>query len=147
VGKPERTILMIGACILAIVVVAVVIVLAFGSPDIEVFPADTPEGSVQRYLAAVNEGDEEAAKALLTRRALSQMDETTYPGRFYCPPQEGRRVRIARVDRGEQRATVFLSIQHTTGSGLSLDRSSWEYSVRLALEDDLWKIDDPYFCV
>jgi hypothetical protein len=147
VGKPERTILMIGATVLALVAVAVIIVLAFGSPDVEEFPADTPEGSVQRYLAAVHAGDDEAAAALVTERALSEMGGSAYPNRFHCPSPEGRRVRVARVERGEQRSTVYLSIQQTTGSGLSLDRSSWEYSVRLVLDDGVWKIEDPYFCV
>jgi hypothetical protein len=144
-GKPERSILLIGGSILALVIVAVVIVLTFGSPDVQNYPPDSPEGTVQRYLTAIHDGDDQAAMALLSARALREMGGSAFPGRFYCPPQEGRRIRVSRVERGDERATVYLSIQQLSGSGLSLDRSTWEYSVRLVMEDG-WKIDDAYFC-
>jgi hypothetical protein len=148
-ARPERTILAIGGGILALVGAAVIIVLVFGSPDPEEFPPDSPEGTVQRYLRAVHDGDADTARAMLSERAEREMPAESFERGYYCPSSTstGRRVRIARVDRGEQRSTVYLSIQRTSGSGLSFNRSTYEQSVRLVREDGVWKIDDPWFCV
>lgn len=146
-GRPERSIIALGGGIVILVLIAFAIVLAFGSPEVQEFPPDSPEGTVQRYLRALHDGDDEAALDLLSERARREIDRNGYPHPYYCPRQDGRTIRVARVDRGDQRATVVLSIQDLRGSGLSFDRSTWEYPVRLVFENDEWKIDDTYVCV
>lgn len=146
-GKPERTILAIGGGVLAIVLLAVTVVLVFGAPDVEEFPADSPPGAVQRYLNALHARDYDAAEALLSARVLREFNRDEINRVSYCPTQEGRRVRVVRTDQGADRATVVLMVEHVSGSGLSFDRYSYEQTVALVREDDIWKIDEPYFCV
>lgn len=57
--QPDRTLIVILGVIGALVVVALVVVFTRGAPAS--LDASTPEGVVQRYAAAVLEGDEESA--------------------------------------------------------------------------------------
>ena len=142
---PDRTVIAIGGGVLSIVVLAVVIVLAFGKPEVTAYPANTPEGTVQRYLQAAYDGDDEAARELLSDRADGEMSRDPITGLF-CQQSDGHQVRIASVDVGDTRATVRLQIEDVSGSGLGFDRYSWERSVVLVFEGGGWKIDEPYFC-
>lgn len=142
---PDRTVLAIGGGVLAIVVLAVVVILAIGEPDVTEYPTDTPEGTVQRYLRAVYDGDEETARALLSDRVDDETGKDQF-GPLYCQQSDEHQVRIADVDEGDQRATVRLEIEDISGSGLGFDRYDWERSVALVFEDGGWRIDEPYFC-
>lgn len=62
-GRPDRTLLVILAVIIGLVVVALIVVFSRGEP--EALDESTPEGVVQRYAAAVIDGDESAAKGYL----------------------------------------------------------------------------------
>ena len=144
-NPPDRAVLAIGGGVLAIVVVAVVAVLAIGEPEVTAYPADTPEGTVQRYLKAAYDGDDESALALLSDRAVTDSGRDPITG-LLCEQSDGHQVRVNGVDAGEARATVRLQIEDVSGSGLGFDRYSWERSVILVFEDGGWKIDEPYFC-
>lgn len=146
-GKPERVMLAIGGGVLAIVLVAVAIVLVVGSPDVEDYPPDSPPGTVQRYLLAARERDRDAIMALVSARVRRQFEDFERSDLPYCPASDGRRVRVRRVDERGDRATVILIVEQISGSGLRLDRYSYEQPVNLVREDGEWKIDDPYFCV
>ncbi|HYI16393.1 MAG TPA: hypothetical protein VEX37_13440 [Thermomicrobiales bacterium] len=143
--QPDRAVLAIGGGVLAIVVLAVAVVLAIGEPDVTDYPAETPEGTIQRYLRAAYDGDDEAAIALLSVRAGREMSRDPINGSF-CQASDGHHIRIDGVDTGDDRAIVRLRIEDVSGSGLGFDRYSWERSVALVLEDSVWKIDEPYFC-
>ena len=144
-NAPDRTVIAIGGGVLAIVVLAVVVVLAMGEPEVTAYPADTPEGTVQRYLRAAYGGDDETARELLSDRADSEMSRDPITGLF-CQQSDGHQVRVTGVDAGDARAAVRLQIEDVSGSGLGFDRYSWERSVVLVFEDGGWKIDEPYFC-
>jgi hypothetical protein len=62
-ARPDRTLLVILAVILGLVVVALIVVFSRGEP--ETLDESTPEGVVQRYAAAVIEGDEAEARGYL----------------------------------------------------------------------------------
>jgi hypothetical protein len=142
----DRIVLAIGGGILAIVIVAVAVVLAAGEPDVTDYSADTPEGTVQRYLRAAYNNDDEAVRDLLTERAIREMGSGPITGP-YCQPSDGHQVRIGSVNTEGDRSTIQLEIENVSGSGLGFDRYSWDRSVLLRFENDGWKIDEPYFCV
>jgi hypothetical protein len=147
VDRPDRSVVLIGGGVLAVVLVAVVVIVALGTPEPETFPPDSPEYALQQYLDAAHSGDEERARSFLSRRALAQIPADA-PGRTpYCPPLDGRRITVDDVERSGDRATVTVEITELSGSGLDFDRYSWEYTVRMVLEDGAWKLDDPYVCV
>jgi hypothetical protein len=61
--RPDRTLLVILAVIIGLVVVALIVVFSRGEP--QSLDESTPEGVVQRYATAVIDGDESAAKGYL----------------------------------------------------------------------------------
>jgi hypothetical protein len=141
----DRTVLTIGGVVVAIVVIAAVVVLALGEPDVTAYPADTPEGSVQRYLRAIYDGDATTALGYVSARADKEMGDDPFSSLF-CEQSDGHQVRITDVESSDVRATVQLRIEDVSGSGLGFDRYSWDRSVVLIFEDGGWKIDEPYFC-
>jgi hypothetical protein len=141
----DRTVLTIGGVVVAIVVIAAVVVLALGEPDVTAYPADTPEGSVQRYLRAIYDGDATTALGYVSARADKEMGDDPF-SRLFCEQSDGHQVRITDVESSGERATVQLRIEDVSGSGLGFDRYSWDRSVVLIFEDSGWKIDEPYFC-
>ncbi|HUG14618.1 MAG TPA: hypothetical protein VMM78_06325 [Thermomicrobiales bacterium] len=146
-GGPERTILAIGGGVLAVVLVAIGVVLVFGSSDIEQFPPDSPPGTVQRYLNSLRERDYDTAEALLSARVRRQFTTDEFRRVSFCPTQDGRRVRVLRTDESDTHATVVLSIEQISGTGVQFERYSYEHPVSLVWEDGVWKIDDAYLCV
>ena len=146
VNGVDRAVLAIGGGVVAIVMIPVGGVLALGEPDVTAYPADTPEGSVQRYLRAVYDGDDTTALGFVSARADKEMGDNPF-GRLFCQQSDGHQVRINDVESSDGRATVQLRIEDVSGSGLGFDRSSWDRSVVLVFEDGGWKIDEPYFCV
>ncbi|MCH8849145.1 MAG: nuclear transport factor 2 family protein [Chloroflexi bacterium] len=70
----------ITAVVGGLVVISLVVALATGSDEAPLLPADTPEGTVQRYVRALQTADYAAAHALLSEDA-----------REHCPIEEFRR--------------------------------------------------------
>jgi hypothetical protein len=69
-GKPDRILVIILAIIAVLVVAALAVVFSRGQPPL--LDGATPQGVVQRYAAAVIEGDESAATAYLSEAARTQ---------------------------------------------------------------------------
>ena len=159
-ARPERSILIIGALILALVAGAIVITLAFGSDEPANFAEGSPERALQEYLAAVKDGDTDRAYDLVSESARRQMSPRS-PGsdtdaiskddfaRMVTGSrgQTNSRVRIDRVEQSanDQSATITLTIENFSGSGIDFNRSSWTRTIRMVREDDVWKVDEPFF--
>jgi hypothetical protein len=69
-GKPNRILVIILAIIAVLVVAALAVVFSRGEPAL--LDESTPQGVVQRYSAAVIDGDETVATAYLTETARTQ---------------------------------------------------------------------------
>jgi hypothetical protein len=69
-SKPDRILIVILAIIAVLVVAALAVVFTRGQPAL--LDEATPQGVVQRYSAAVIDGDESAAAAYLTEAARNQ---------------------------------------------------------------------------
>lgn len=144
-GRPERLVLIVGGGVLAVVVLAVVVIVALGGPEKADYDPATPEGVVQRYLEAVRRGDSDAARALLSQRARDQIG-TDGGWAPYQPGNVGdnQLVTLDRTVVSDNRATVWLRVENSSGSGLSLNRYSWTVTIPLVRENGNWLIDDPY---
>lgn len=147
-SQSTRWLIGIGGAVAATVLLSVVVIaLAGGEQE---FAPDTPEGTVQRYLRAVQDRDDELVLSLLT-------DET----RERC---EGNRVRDAlrgfrdrdirvRLDdvRGEDDAReVRVRIREQRGNSPFDDGYEHEQLLDLMREHGEWRIDGqpwPLFCV
>ncbi len=144
-GRPERFVLIAGGAVLAVVVLAVAVIVALGGPERADYDPASPEGVVQRYIEASRRGDGDAARALLSERAREQLgaEGGWAPYRPTYGDGDGL-MTIERTEVNGDRATVWLRIEDTRRSGITLDRDSWTMTIPLVRENGNWLIDDPY---
>jgi hypothetical protein len=145
---PDRTLLLLGAAILALVVIAAVAVLLLGGRGAESFPPDSPEGVLQRHLAAFDDGDLEAAHAFFSSEVRGQMDLDAYEqmSRDYgmAPPDGSRRVLFDSTEIDGERARVHLTVEEYFGGGPFGGGETYRSprEIRMVREEGSWRIDD-----
>lgn len=71
--RPDRTLTVVLSIIGALVLVSLIVVFSRGEPQLR--DASTPEGVVQRYAAALIEGDDDAARQYVAEDSLKPCDE------------------------------------------------------------------------
>jgi hypothetical protein len=96
--RPDRTLITVLAIIAGLVAVALAVVFFRGQP--EPLPDSTPAGVVQRYAAAVLDGDEAA-----TRRYSTD-------GRYGTGQPDGPCTRMERPAAGALRVTLVSTVEH-----------------------------------
>lgn len=133
--RRDRTLLVILGVIAALVIIALVVVFSRGEPE----PLDesTPAGVVQRYSAAVIDGDEEAAKEYLVAE-LADDCLRMEPG-----PVESMRVTLVDTEEREDSADVRVLIAVSYGGGgiLGSDEYQEDAVFDLVREGDDWRIE------
>ena len=133
-ARPDRTLIVILSVIGALVVIALIVVFTRGEP--ELLDESTPEGVVQRYSAAVIEGDEASAREYLVPE-LADECERIEPG-----PVD--RMRVSLVSTTERDDTddvdVLITISYEGGLFGSSDYEE-ESSFDLVRVDDAWLIE------
>jgi hypothetical protein len=144
VTSSNRSILLIGAGILALVVVSVVVVLVVrrGPPT---FPAGSPQAAMVAYLAAWDDGDVEAAYAFLSTNVQHNVSLDDYrlaADQYRDYGQPNRQVTIDRVNGSGETVTIELTVEEFYGDGLSGNVSRSPRSIRMVHEADGWKIDE-----
>ncbi|RIK39673.1 MAG: hypothetical protein DCC58_14940 [Chloroflexi bacterium] len=145
-GKPERTVLAIGAGVLALVLIAVVVVLAAGSSEPQDFPPGSPEAALQQYVETLRTGDREAALALLSASARERVKDDDYFPSPYCGGTDDRRVRITDTVLTGDRAIITVTVQEASSSIFDFDQYEYTQTVPMKLEDGQWRVDEPYVC-
>jgi hypothetical protein len=145
VAKPVRSVLIIAVLVLVLVAGAIVAVLAL-SPGASHFPPDSPEAAFQNYLNAYNARDFGTAFASFSAQARGQLSADDYARRARTfgdvPPDENQRILIGQVEKQGAAVVLHVTIEHVSGSGLELNRWSYEQTVPLVREDGAWKIDN-----
>ncbi|GAA2033671.1 hypothetical protein GCM10009819_17200 [Agromyces tropicus] len=133
-SRPDRTLIVILAVLGLLVVVALVVVFTRGEP--EPLDAATPEGVVQRYAAAVIDGDESAAMDLLDPEVVDSCV------RLPASSAEGVRVTLVDTTLRDDTADVDVLVTTTYGDG---PFGASEYDERgvfdLVLVDGDWRIE------
>jgi hypothetical protein len=120
------------------------------------FPPQTPEGTVQRYVHALEDQDNETAYSYFSGAVQEDLSERDFTDRssFTAPlagfgfPGAERRVRLLGVDLRGDRATVTLEIEEYFEGGFGPfgpGEFSYERPIRVALEDGEWKIDQALY--
>lgn len=145
---PDRTLLTIGGGLAVLVVVAAAVILLLGTRAPVQFPADTPEGVVQRYLGAFDEGDLDTAyeyfsSAVREEMSLDDFERTARDFGMY-PATSSRRVLFERTEIDGDEARVHLTVEEFYGSGPfgggEVFRS--ERQLSLVREGGSWRIDE-----
>jgi hypothetical protein len=144
-GRPSvaRPLLLIaGAVVGVLLVAAVVFVLA--TREQPAFPADTPAGTFQRYLAAFDDGDYETAYAYFSAPVQGMVPYRRYErtARDFSTWNGGRQhLTLDDVRLAGERATLGLIVREGGGP---FD-GGWEdrQSISLVREQEQWRIDQP----
>lgn len=146
---PSRSIVLVVGVVVVLVAAATAVVLLFGAQGPREYPADSPEGTIQRYLRALEDRDPATAYTFFSAGVRERMSEddfvstwSAYGSGYARSPGGLRRVQVDRVELRGDVALVSLTIEEFTDGGLSPSRWSWEKQVRLAREAGEWRIDE-----
>ena len=146
-GSPRnRSLAIVALLIVGFVVAATAIVLIAGATPVREYPAALPEGTIQRYIRALDERDLDGAYALLSSAAQGRFSKAQFNEQQYAygPYGEGsgRLVRIDRTEVTGDRATVALTIEQFWGGGFGSNRTVMHRTIRLVLEPGGWRLDE-----
>jgi len=159
VQHPTRLIVVLGVSLAVLALVTTVLVLLVERRGPPSYPPGSPEATVVAYIEALRAADRERVLALLSTEARQEIQQREERDAFYDFDTELRttadslrtaRIRIARVEAMDTRATVYLVIERS-GSGVrpgfpfpTLDAGSFSYerTLRLVRENGVWKVDE-----
>lgn len=143
-GTP-RSLLIIAVGIVALVIVTIVVVLLAGSREQRQFPADSPEGVLQNYVAAYEADDLEAAYAYFSSEVQAEMSQRDFisADAGYGRGAPSRRVMFDRTSGSGDRVTLHLIIEEFYSGGIDSSTSRYPRAIRMVREPDGWRIDEP----
>jgi len=140
-----RGLVAIGVGIGVVAILAVVAVGLSAARDPDQFPADSPQAALQAYLAAFEDEDYEAAYAFFSADVRGQMgleDFERAATDYHLYATQARRVLYDGVETdGDERATLRLTVEVSSGDVLFADRYSYPTEVPMVREDRAWRID------
>lgn len=144
--KPARSILLIAGLVIVLVVAAIVAVLAF-APSESHFTSGSPEDVFQRYLTNYQNRDFATAYGFFSTQAQKQLALDDYAAYARSSHSGGSldsnsRVTIDRVEGNDTRKTLHISVENISGSGLDLNRWTYDVVVPTVKESGAWKIDE-----
>jgi len=144
VTKPARSVLIIAVPVLVLVIGAVIAVLVLSPGESHLAPG-SPEAAFQQYLDAYQSRDFSGAYGSFSAGAQHQLSADDYVSRARSstnvPFDDNQRILVGRVEQHGSAVILHLTIERSSGSGLNLDRSSYDQQVPLVQENGAWKID------
>jgi hypothetical protein len=143
----NKSLLAIGAGVIALVVVTLAVVLLTDDGESVSFGSDAPEAALQSYLTALEDGDADAAFAAFSSDVRSTVDPDAFAREVDLRETEaGRpdtRYLVSATNVEGDTARVTVTIQEFYGEGLDGSTSSYDREIRLIREDGGWHIDEP----
>lgn len=148
-GHDTRPLLFIGAGVLALVIVSVAVVLLLGRGASTEFPADSPEGAFQRYLAAYEDRDYATAYGYFSEDVQAQMSVEDYRqgAQMYSGGMgfggTSQRVLFQDTEGDGDRVRLNLVVEYFYGDGMSGGSDRYPLQVSMIREGGEWRVDDP----
>lgn len=140
-----RAVLIVGAAIVALIILAVVVVLAVPKGPTAYDPG-SPEAAFQAFYQSYEAGDLEGAYGLFGSSVRVQLTLDEYrrlDAEHAWQRDEDRRVVLLGTDLTGDRANLRLRIDQFSAGGLGGNRYSHERTIRLVREHGAWLIDEP----
>jgi len=139
----NRWLIIFGAIIGALVIVAVTLVLTMKN-NTALLAENSPEGVVQRYILAIKNGDFQTAYTYLSDSAQTSMPYSTWKP---IPPSSGNPTWQATIGKATIQgttATIDVNVDRFyPSSGLNSSVSSQTLVFQLIKQSDGWKINQP----
>ena len=141
----------ITAVVGGLVVISLVVALATGSGEAPLLPADTSEGTVQRYIQAFQAADYAAAHALLDEDARERCPVEDLRARPRFDAQDDIRVRLGatRTTGDDVEVTVHVT-RFSASPPFGVSESTSDYRYLLTETADGWRIVEapwPFGCL
>ena len=131
----------ITAVVGGLIVISLVVALATGSDEAPLLPADTPEGTVQRYIQALQAADYAAAHALLTEDARERCPVDDLRARQRFETQDDVRVRLGATRPAGDDVEVTVHVTRFSASPpFGVSDSTSDYRYLLNETADGWRI-------
>ena len=145
----SRWLIVMGGGVVALVVLSVAVALLTGS-EATTFAADTPEGTVQRYLKAVEDGELQEAYGYLSVVLQQECAYRDFRSSTRRPDMESRRVTLEDTERvnGEMEVRVRVT-QFQVDPPLGSRESSHVQRYLLVEEGGAWRFSEqpwPTWC-
>ena len=137
-----RSVLIIAAGILGVVVLGAVVVLLAEGREPQAYEPGTPEAAMQAYLAAWENDDPGTAYDSFSSSAKGNLTRSDYivQSDAYGDVGLNRAIFIDRVEGDESRVIVYLTVEDRYGDGLG-ETYTTQRTVRMVNEGG-WKIDE-----
>jgi len=146
--KPSsRWLIIFGAAIGALAIVAIALVFTMGRPGGEtLLPEDTPEGTVQRYFLALKAEDYVTAYSYLSPPASAKLTYDDWVRSIYTPTEKSEwKVTLGKSAVTGSEATVDVVIDvFRAGEPLENPVSTHHVTFFLKQEGTSWKITSPW---
>ena len=140
----------ITAVVGGLVVISLVVALTTGSDEAPLLPADTPEGTVQRYIRALQDADYATAHALLDEDARERCPIEDYRQRRRFERRDDVRIRLGATRPAGEDVEVTVHVTRFSASPpFGVSESTSESRYLLTETADGWRIIDapgPFGC-
>ncbi len=134
----------------ALVVISLVVALATGSDEAPLLAEDTPEGTVQRYVLALQDADYDDAHALLSEDARGRCDIDDFKRQRRFDTQDDVRTRLGATRPAGDEVEVTVHVTRFSASPpFGVSESTSDYRYLLTETADGWRIVDapwPFGC-
>lgn len=142
-----RGLIVIGAGILALLVVVVTLVLAMDTAAHPEFEPGTPEAALGDYLADFEAGDFTAAYMRFSGSVREQWEPGAYRvaarSSRLSTDRSTRRVLVEGSDVDGDVALVRMTFETFLSNGLDSETVRDSRAIRMVREDGVWRIDEP----
>ena len=140
----------ITAAVGALVVISLIVALATGSGEAPLLAEDTPEGTVQRYIRALQDADSATAHALLTEDARERcpIEDLRRRGRFDTGDDVRVRLGATRPAGDDVEVTVHVT-RFSASPPFAVSESTSDYRYLLTETAGGWRIIEapwPFGC-
>ena len=143
-----RSLLAIGAGVIALVIVTLAAVLLTDSDDGTSFAPDSPESALQAYLAALQDGDVDAAYAIFSNEVRSRVSADAFEREVRLrdtgtPDGPDTRYLVTATNVDGDTALVTVTVEEFYGDGLNGSTNRYDHEIHLVREHGAWHIDEP----
>ncbi|HEX5038702.1 MAG TPA: hypothetical protein VFW95_01025 [Candidatus Limnocylindria bacterium] len=144
----NRTLLAIGAGVIALVVVTLAVVLLTDDGGRTSFAPDSPEAALQAYLAALEDEDVDVAYAAFSDDVRSRVNADAFErevGLRDAGSSDGPDTRylVTASNVDGDTALVTVTVEEFYGDGLNGSTNRYDHEIHLVREEGAWHIDEP----
>ena len=132
------------AVVATLLVGAVAIAIVTTRGGVDLLPADSPEGVVQRYLMAIEREDYRAAYDYLSSDLRVSCSLDDFVRRGYWPEPTGDHVTLEKTQRFDGRARVTARVTvFNPDVPFGASEYSYDWTFQLRLEEGEWRLTGP----